>query len=244
MLTASQPPDAPSALRVGLSAGKSLLGGLMLGALLALVLGCGAAVFYFSRLMADPGQGIHASAHTGIYGAVISLLISPPLLVAVVLIFIIPAYLMVGLQLGRARAAGKLVARYGQGLAERLAAMLAQRIEALPSAHKAMHKAADLLTVGAAMEHLQPWVGNGRAVQFVVRSVLNRLPLADLLEEWGHTRAQWGSEGGKDDPALRAFLGARIQEMLQGLTEPPWTLLWILLAGHAAVLGFGIWLTA
>lgn len=156
MLTASQPPDAPSALRVGLSAGKSLLGGLMLGALLALVLGCGAAVFYFSRLMADPGQGIHASAHTGIYGAVISLLMSPPLLVAVVLIFIIPAYLMVGLQLGRARAAGKLVARYGQGLAERLAAMLAQRIEALPSAHKAMHKAADLLTVGAAMEHLQP----------------------------------------------------------------------------------------
>ena len=106
MLTASQPPDAPSALRVGLSAGKSLLGGLMLGALLALVLGCGAAVFYFSRLMADPGQGIHASAHTGIYGAVISLLISPPLLVAVVLIFIIPAYLMVGLQLGRAGRGG------------------------------------------------------------------------------------------------------------------------------------------
>lgn len=244
MPTASQPPDAPSALRVGLSAGKSLLGGLMLGAFLALVLGCGAAVFYFSRLMADPGQGIHASAHTGIYGAVISLLMSPPLLVAVVLIFIIPAYLMVGLQLGRARAAGKLVARYGQGLAERLAAMLAQRIEALPSAHKAMHKAADLLTVGAAMEHLQPWVGNGRAVQFVVRSVLNRLPLADLLEEWGHSRAQWGSEGGKDDPALRAFLGTRIQEMLQSLTEPPWTLLWILLAGHAVVLGFGIWLTA
>ena len=240
MLTASQPPDAPSALRVGLSAGKSLLGGLMLGALLALVLGCGAAVFYFSRLMADPGQGIHASAHTGIYGAVISLLISPPLLVAVVLIFIIPAYLMVGLQLGRARAAGKLVARYGQ----RLAAMLAQRIEALPSAHQAMHKAADLLTVGAAMEHLQPWVGNGRAVQFVVRSVLNRLPLSDLLEEWGRTRAQWGSEGGKDDPALRVFLGARIEEMLQGLTEPPWTLLWILLAGHAVVLGLGIWLTA
>lgn len=244
MPTASQPPDAPSALRVGLSAGKSLLGGLMLGAFLALVLGCGAAVFYFSRLMADPGQGIHASAHTGIYGAVISLLMSPPLLVAVVLIFIIPAYLMVGLQLGRARAAGKLVARYGQGLAERLAAMLAQRIEALPSAHKAMHKAADLLTVGAAMEHLQPWVGNGRAVQLVVRSVLNRLPLADLLEEWGHSRTQWGSEGGKDDPALRAFLGTRIQEMLQGLTEPPWTLLWILLAGHAVVLGFGIWLTA
>jgi hypothetical protein len=41
---------------VGLSAGKSLLGGLMLGALLALVLGCGAAVFYFSRLMADPAR--------------------------------------------------------------------------------------------------------------------------------------------------------------------------------------------
>jgi hypothetical protein len=174
---------------------------------------------------------------------VISLLMSPPLLVAVVLIFIIPAYLMVGLQLGRARAAGKLVARYGQGLAERLAAMLAQRIEALPSAHKAMHKAADLLTVGAAMEHLQPWVGNGRAVQFVVRSVLNRLPLADLLEEWGHTRPV-GQRRRQGRSGAARLSGRPHPGDAAGLTEPPWTLLWILLAGHAAVLGLGIWLTA
>ena len=44
--------------------------------------------------------------------------------------------------------------------------------------------------------------------------------------------------------AAEQEMRARIQEMLQGLTEPPWTLLWILLAGHATVLGLGIWLTA
>ena len=96
-------------------------------------------------------------------------------------------------------------------LAERLAAMLAQRIEALPSAHQAMHKAADLLTVGAAMEHLQPWVGNGRAVQFVVRSVLNRLPLSEVMDEWGRTRAEWGEQASRGDPALRAFVAEHYQ---------------------------------
>ncbi len=35
----SPTPDSPSALRVGLSAGKSLIGGLMLGIALAILLG-------------------------------------------------------------------------------------------------------------------------------------------------------------------------------------------------------------
>jgi len=70
------------------------------------------------------------------------------------------------------------------------------------------------------------------------------LPLADLVDEWSHTRAEWGTEAVKGDPALRAFLAEKIQGLLQDMAEPPWTLLWILMAVHLVVLGVGIWLTA
>lgn len=241
MPAAAPATEPPSALRVGLSAGKSLLGGLMLGIALAVLLGCSTAVFYFLRLN---GPGMPAAAHAGGAGAVIALLASPSLIVALLLVFIIPAYVMVGLMIGRARATGKLVARYGQGLAQRLAEMLAQRVESMPSAHKALHKTADLLSASTAVEQLKPWVGDGRAVQWVVRTVLNRLPLADLVDEWSHTRAEWGTEAAKGDPALRAFLAEKIQGLLQDMAEPPWMLLWILMAVHLVVLGVGIWLTA
>ena len=241
MPPASQATDGPSALRVGLSAGKSLIGGLMLGIALAILLGFTTLFFYFTRLN---GPGMPASAHAGGAGAIISLLFSPSLIVALALIFIIPAYVFVGLQIGRARATGKLVARYGQGLSQRLAEMLANRVEAMPKTHKALHKTADLLSVSAALEHLRPWVGDGRAVQFVVRTVLNRLPLADLMDEWSKTRADWGSEACKDDPALRVFLGDKIQGLLQDMSEPPWMLLWLLIGAHVVVLGLGIWMTS
>lgn len=241
MPTDSPTPDSPSALRVGLSAGKSLIGGLMLGIALAILLGFTTLFFYFTRLN---GPGMPAAAHAGGAGAIISLLFSPSLIVALALIFIIPAYVFVGLQIGRARATGKLVARYGQGLSQRLAEMLANRVEAMPKAHKALHKTADLLSVSAALEHLRPWVGDGRAVQFVVRTVLNRLPLAELMDEWSQTRADWGSEACKDDPALRVFLGDKIQGLLQDMSEPPWMPLWLLIGAHIVVLGLGIWMTS
>ena len=236
--------DPPSALRVGLGAGKSLIGGLLLGLALDLVLGIGAAVLYFSRFFEGSGQGIHAAGHTGIYGAVISMLMSPPLLVGVVLLFIIPAYVVVGLMIGRARATGKLVARYGEGLAQRLAEVLAKRIESMPRTHKALHKAADWVTPEAAIEHLRPWVGDGRVVQFVVRTVLKRLPLADMLEEWGHKRGELGGEAVRDDPALRAYLGEKIYGLLEEMAEPPWTLLWLLMGVNFVALALGIWLTS
>ena len=233
--------DSPSALRMGLIAGKSLLGGLMLGIALALLLGCTTAAFYFLRLN---GPGMPAAAHAGGAGAIIALLFSPSLVVALLLVFIIPAYVFVGLQIGRARATGKLVARYGEGLAQRLAEVLAKRIESMPRTHKALHKAADWVTPEAAIEHLRPWVGDGRVVQFVVRTVLKRLPLADMLEEWGHKRGELGGEAVRDDPALRAYLGEKIYGLLEEMAEPPWTLLWLLMGVNFVALALGIWLTS
>ena len=81
-------------------------------------------------------------------------------------------------------------------------------------------------------------------MQFVVRTVLNRLPLAELMDEWSQTRADWGSEACKDDPALRVFLGDKIQGLLQDMSEPPWMLLWLLIGAHVVVLGLGIWMTS
>ena len=82
MPAAAPATEPPSALRVGLSAGKSLLGGLMLGIALAVLLGCSTAVFYFLRLN---GPGMPAAAHAGGAGAVIALLASPSLIVALLL---------------------------------------------------------------------------------------------------------------------------------------------------------------
>ena len=233
--------DSPSALRMGLSAGKSLLGGLMLGIALALVLGCTTAAFYFLRLN---GPGMPAAVHAGGAGAIIALLFSPSLVVALLLVFIIPAYVFVGLQIGRARATGKLVARYGQGLSQRLAQMLAERVESMPRTHKALHKTADLLSPQLAVEHLKPWIGDGRVVQWIVRTVFARLPLAELVDEWSQTRTEWGTEAAKGDPALRAFFSEKIQGLLQDMAEPSWMMLWLLMAAHAVILGIGIWLTA
>ena len=233
--------DSPSALRVGLSAGKSVLGGLMLGIFLAIVLGCTTAIYYFMRLN---GPGMPAAAHAGGFGAIVALIFTPSLWPAIVLVFVIPAYVMVGLMIGRARATGKLVARYGQGLAQRLAEVLAKRIESMPRTHKALHKAADWVTPEVAIEHLRPWVGDGRVVQFVVRTVLKRLPLADMLEEWGHKRGELGGEAVRDDPALRAYLGEKIYGLLEEMAEPPWTLLWLLMGVNFVALALGIWLTS
>ena len=163
------------------------------GIALAVLLGCSTAMFYFLRLN---GPGMPAAAHAGGAGAVIALLASPSLIVALLLVFIIPAYVMVGLMIGRAAPRASWW-RAMDGLAQRLAEMLAQRVESMPRAHKALHKTADLLSASTAVEQLKPWVGDGRAVQWVVRTVLNRLPLADLVDEWSHTRAEWGTEAAR-----------------------------------------------
>jgi hypothetical protein len=205
-----------------------------LGLVLATVLGGGSVAFYLLRLM---GAGLAN-------GGLIGMLSSPPVLVALVLLLSIPAYAFAGMQLGRARASRKLVQRYGPSLAQHLAELLARRIEALPGAHKALHKTADLLSPDAAMEYLQRWVGNGRAVRLMVRGVLQRLPVPELLEEWKHQRSQWDAQAQPDDPALRAFLGNAIQEKLEDLATPSLHLLGALMAAHAAVLGLGLWLTA
>jgi hypothetical protein len=237
MTSASHTPDAPSALHTGLSAGKSLLAGLALGLVLATVLGGGSVAFYLLRLMGSTEPGLAKVGPIGMLSA-------PPVLVALVLVLSIPAYAFAGVQLGRTRASRKLVQRYGPSLSQHLAELLAKRIEALPGAHKALHKTADLLSPDTAMEYLQPWVGNGRAVRLMVHGVLQRLPVPELLEEWQHQRAQWDAQAQPNDPALRAFLGNAIHDKLTDLSTPSLGLLGALMAVHAAVLGLGLWLTA
>lgn len=238
--TTSRASGTSTALRTGLSAGTALAGGVALGLALAVVLGGGAFFYYLTRLQ---GGGIPA-ARAGGAGALLALLASPPVLIALLLVLVIPFYAFAGVQIGRARAVARVVQRHGDGLAQRLADGLTARIEALPRAHHALHRGADLLSQREVMGLIEPWLGGGRVVRALVRFVLARLPLADILQQWREARAEHGEVAQPQDAALRSLLGARIHDTLQELATPSYRWLWIVMGAHALLLALGIWLTA
>lgn len=220
-----------SALRTGASAGVSMVGGIALGVVLAFALGLLSTIYYLvlwsSAKAALPADALGAG----------------PVVVLVLLALTIPAYFFMGMNLGRGMALAKLVRRYGPALAQPLADQLATRIEALPAAHRTFHRGADVFSAEAAVEKLKPLVGDGAVVRKVVGMLMDRLPLSELMQEWGETRAaHGGGEALPGDPALRSFLAARIQQTLDGMASPALTWLGALLAVHAVVFGAGLWL--
>lgn len=219
-----------SALRTGASAGASMLGGIAMGAVLAIVLGLFSTVYYLVRWSA-----VKAELPAGALG-------NAPVVILLLLALSVPAYFFLGMQLGRGMALAKLVRRYGSKLAQPLADQLAHRIEALPAAHRGIHRSADLFSVDAAVDLVRPVVGDGPVVRKVLGVLMDRLPLSDLMKEWGETRAAHGGQAQPGDPALRNFLATRIQQTLDGMASPSWTWLWVFLAIHAALLGVGLWL--
>jgi len=189
----------------------------------------------------------NTAARAGGAGAIVALITSPPLLVAVLLLLFVAVYAMLGVQQGRARAMRHLVAARGEAVSQRLGGAIAGRIEAMPRTHGALHRAADWLSVDALSKQLAPVLGEGRAVRSVVSFVLNRLPLSEMLAEWQQSRAEHGDlpaveEGAAQDPALRALLTRRIHETLQDMATPSRKPLYIALGAHAALLGVGLWL--
>ena len=239
----SQPVSQPSLVRTGAKAGFSFAGSVIKGALLGLVLGGGVFFFYLSQL-SGPGN---PAGRAGGAGAIVALITSPPLLVAMLLFLFIAVYAMLGVHQGRAKAMQHLVVARGEAVSQRLAGAVAGRIEAMPRAHGTLQRAADWLSVDALARQLAPVLGEGRAVRSVVAFVLNRLPLSDMLAEWQQTRIAHGEpvvagEGASQDPALRALLTRRINETLQEMSTPSRKPLYIALGAHAALLGVGLWL--
>lgn len=237
----SAPTPAGGMLRTGLKAGAAFAGGMALGVVLALLLGAGVFFYYLSRLQGAPGM---PAARAGGAGAWVALLFSPPTLIACLLLLVVPAYVFVGVQLGRARAVARVVQQHGAGLAQRLAEPLAARIEAMPRTHQALHRGSDALSMREVMGRIEPWLGGGRVVRATVRFVLARLPLADIQQQWLEARAEHGGVAQPQDGALRSLLGHHIDGVLQDLATPSYRLLWLLMAGQAALLAVGIWLTA
>ena len=241
------------ALRTGFSAGTAFAGGLAIGLVLA-VLALAALVIYLPRLNGSTGWW--------------------PWLIALLLVAMVPLFVFLGVNLGRGRAVARVVQRYGDGLAERMAQVLAQRIEAMPRVHGALHKSADLLSTDELLKQLEPWTGQGRAVRFVVSTLLHRLPLADVMQEWQQARADHapalpsgaaaqpavqpvaqafapGSPGAAPaqaatggDPALRGLLTQHIHQALADFAQPSARWLWLALALNVVVLLAGFWLTA
>ncbi|SCX71204.1 hypothetical protein [Variovorax sp. EL159] len=239
----SEPVSEPSLVRTGAKAGLAFAGSVIKGGLLGLVLGGGAFIFYVSQLQ-GPGN---TAARAGGVGAILALLTSPSLLVAVLLLLFVGVYVALGVAHGRARAMQHLVAARGEAVAQKLGGAIAGRIEAMPRTHGTLQRAADWLSVDALSKQLAPVLGEGKAVRSVVAFVLNRLPMSEMLAEWQESRAAHGEpvagEGAvAQDPALRALLARRINETLQDLAAPSRKPLYIALGAHAALLGVGLWL--
>lgn len=237
----SNPSPSPSLGRTGLRAGTAFAGAVFKSALLAILLGGGVFFFYISQLS---GPGMPA-ARAGGAGAVIALLFSPSVLVALLLLGFMPLYLMLGIAQGRSRALRQVVLAHGDTIAQRLGAAIAGRVEAMPRTHGALQRTSEWLSVDALGRQLAPVLGEGRAVRAVIGFVLNRLPMSTLLADWQAERAaHGGTEAGVENPALRALLQQRIGETLQEMATPSRTPLYIALAAHALLLGFGLWLVA
>lgn len=240
----SEPVNQPSLVRTGAKAGLSFAGSVIKGGLLGLVLGGGSFFFFLSQL-SGPGN---TAARAGGAGAIVALITSPSLVIAMLLLLFIPVYTMLGVHRGRAKAMQHLVAARGEAVSQRLASAVAGRIEAMPRTHGTLQRAADWLSVDALSKQLAPVLGEGRAVRSVVSFVLNRLPLSDMLAEWQQSRIEHGEpmagEGGAvaQDPALRALLTRRIHETLQEMSTPSRMPLYIALGVHAVLLGVGLWL--
>jgi len=234
---------APSMVRTGAKAGVAFAGSVAMGFVFALLLGGGVFFFYLSRLS---GPGMPAAAHAGGAGAILALVFSPPLLVAMLLLAFMPIYLMLGVARGRSRAMQQVVTAHGEALSQRVADSIAARIEAMPRTKGALERASDLLSADAIVQQLAPVLGQGRAVRGIVKFVLNRLPLADVMAQWQQGRAAEpaaASAPGAPDPVLRALLTQRIGQALRDAATPSRKPLYIAMGVQAALLAVGIWLT-
>lgn len=236
---------APSMVRTGAKAGVAFAGSVAMGFVFALLLGGGVFFFYLSRLS---GPGMPAAAHAGGAGAILALVFSPPLLVAMLLLAFVPVYLMLGVARGRSRAMQQVVTAHGEALSQRMADSIAARIEAMPRTKGALERASDLLSADAIVQQLAPVLGQGRAVRGIVKFVLNRLPLAEVMAQWQQGRAAEAAvpatAPGEPDPVLRALLTQRIGQALQDAATPSRKPLYIAMAVQAALLALGIWLTS
>ncbi|WP_213957203.1 hypothetical protein [Variovorax sp. dw_954] len=227
-------------MRTGFKAGAAFASSVVVGGLLALLLGGGAFAWYLGRF---DGPGMSA-AHAGGVGAVLAMLASPPLLVAMLLMLYVPLYLMIGVKQGHARALQQVVRAHGETLSQRLASAIAGRIEAMPRTYGALQRVPEWLTVETLSRQLAPVLGESKALSRAIGFVLARLPLSDMVAHWQQTQGEFGAAAaGAEDPALRTMLNQRIGDALQDAATPSRTIWWIAVAAHAALAAVGFYLT-
>ena len=90
----------PSLVRTGAKAGLAFAGSVIKGGLLGVILGGGVFFFYLGQLN-GPGN---VAARVGGAGAIIALITTPSVLVALLLLMFVVVYVMLGVAQGRARA--------------------------------------------------------------------------------------------------------------------------------------------
>jgi hypothetical protein len=258
----SSPAARPSIARTGLKVGATFLLSMVKSVVLAVGLPLGVLGFYAYRLDA---AGLFTPRRDGI-GSFIAFLGSAPIVVAVLLLCFIPVYVTLGVARARSRVVEKVAVLHGDLIAERLAGVIAARIEAMPRAHQTLHLAADWLTADALSRQLAPALGDSAPVRMLIEKALEKLPLPDVFAQWQQMRAEAAQpdmlslpagepamaavptlagacDGPAPDPVLRALLAQHIGAALLDLTESSRRMFHYAFAAHAALLGVGIWLT-
>jgi hypothetical protein len=246
----------PSWVRSGARAGASYFGSVIRWSLFGIVASPAVLWFYLHQMdqaQLLQGPGMPAAAHAGGAGAAlgaVTLLFQPAWLVFVVLLLYPVVYGWVGAQRGRAGAMRHLVGAQGEVLSQRLADAVADRIESLPGAHRAMSamgRTADWLSADVLVAKLAPVIGQGKVAKAIVPFILKRLPMEELLSQWRTARVDQGAlpvagDVLPRDTVLRGMLQTRIHESLEELAAPSPTPLYVALGVHAATLGLGLWL--
>lgn len=246
-----------SLARTGLQIGATFVVSMVKSVLLAVVLSVGVLFFYGYRLDA---AGLLTPRRDGIEWF-IAFFGSAPIVVALLLLCFIPVYVTLGVARARSRVVEKVAVLHGDLIAERLAGVIAGRIEAIPRAHQSLHLAAEWLTADALSRQLAPVLGDSAPVRALIEAALAKLPLPEVFAQWQQMRADAAppdtlilsaadpaltpvpAGGPAPDPVLRALLAEHIGVALRDLTESSRTMFYYAFAAHAVLLGIGIWLT-
>jgi hypothetical protein len=219
-------PNTSSIVRTSLKAGGTFLFTLASGSLLGVALSIGVAGYYGG--LAGGGDSSLAASLT-----------RPSFLIALLLYLFILVYPAISFFYGWRRALQKIVEAHSSPLAERLSSLVADRLASLPDSQNKLDSARKWLSEDSVSEKLETVLGGSAWGRRAARFALRRLPWADLLADW---EAQTRANAGSQTQSLIPVLSPRIAAALNEAAAPSCLPLVAVVAAHAALLGFGIWL--
>jgi hypothetical protein len=234
---------ARTGLKTGLKAGATFLGTMVIGLVLALLIGGSVTWLYWSHFVNLAAMG---GAHAGHAGGIAVLIVfillliaNPNLLVGIILPFFILLYGFLSFFYAWRRALQRVVETHSDAIADRLAGTVSNRLAAMPRTQDTLRRAGQWLSEDGISQTLETLNLGGRSwTRRIARFAIKRLPWSDLLSDWA-TGAEGKTEA--DSERFRSVLAPRISTALRETTTPSWVPLILCLLAHAALFGLGAW---